>query len=140
MACRAELAAPVRLRPAGFGVTAFAGFAGRLWHRLAKPKLAKRAKAGWPGRTRTCNQTVMSGRISISFVDFAVFSFDFVRVRCALIRSFLVRNWCGRSGGPRSSVRRLPFPGCADSCRFVEVAWSMHLRSEDVISRNLLSI
>ena len=33
-----------------------------------------------PGRTRTCNQTVMSDRISISFVDIAAFSFDFVRV------------------------------------------------------------
>jgi hypothetical protein len=30
---------------------------------LAWPKLAKPAKAGGPGRTRTCNQTVMSGRL-----------------------------------------------------------------------------
>jgi hypothetical protein len=51
--------------------------------------------AGGPGRTRTCNQTVMSGRISISFVDFPAFSFEFDRVRCVLVRSFLVRNWCG---------------------------------------------
>ena len=28
-------------------------------------------------------------------VDFAVFSFGFDRVHCALSRSFLVRNWCG---------------------------------------------
>jgi hypothetical protein len=32
---------------------------------------------GGPGRTRTCNQTVMSERISTSFVDFVAFSFDF---------------------------------------------------------------
>ncbi|WP_271588792.1 hypothetical protein [Bradyrhizobium sp. CCBAU 53415] len=31
----------------------------------------------------------------ISFADFVAFSFDFVRVRCVSIRSFLVRNWCG---------------------------------------------
>jgi hypothetical protein len=51
-----------RLRPLGFGAAAFARFACHLWHRLAEPKLAKRAKAGGPGRTRTCNQTVMSGK------------------------------------------------------------------------------
>jgi hypothetical protein len=69
------LAAPVRLRPAGFGATAFVRFAWNLWHGLAQPKLAKRAKAGGPGRTRTCNQTVMSAGISIGFVDFATLSF-----------------------------------------------------------------
>jgi hypothetical protein len=37
----------------------------------------------------------MSGGISISFVDFAAFSFDSDRVRCVSIRLFLVRNWCG---------------------------------------------
>jgi len=37
----------------------------------------------------------MSGRVSIRFVDFAVFSFEFDRVRCALVGAFLVRNWCG---------------------------------------------
>jgi hypothetical protein len=52
---------------------------------------------GGPGRTRTCNQTVMSGRLSISFVDFAAFLFDFDRVRYVLMRLFLVRNWCGAS-------------------------------------------
>jgi hypothetical protein len=50
---------------------------------------------GGPDRTRTCNQTVMSGRIAISFVDFAAFSFDLDRVRCASFTPFLVRNWCG---------------------------------------------
>ena len=28
---------------------------------------------GGPGRTRTCNQTVMSGRISVTFVDLPAF-------------------------------------------------------------------
>ena len=46
----------VGLRPRGFGAAAFA----TRW--LAEPKLAKPAKAGGPGRTRTCNQTVMSGQ------------------------------------------------------------------------------
>jgi hypothetical protein len=36
----------------------------------------------------------MSGRISIGFIDFAVYSFAFDRIRCVLVRSFLVRNWC----------------------------------------------
>jgi hypothetical protein len=35
----------------------------------------------------------MSGRVSNRFVDFTRFSFDFDCVRCALQRSFLVRNW-----------------------------------------------
>jgi hypothetical protein len=34
----------------------------------------------------------MSGRISIGFIDFAVCSFAFDRIRCVLVRSFLVRN------------------------------------------------
>ena len=48
-----------------------------------------------PRRIRTCNQTFMSVRIKIAFVDFAVFSFGFDRGRYVLMRSFLVRNWCG---------------------------------------------
>ena len=52
---------------------AFARFAWNLRHGLAEPKPAMRAKAGGPGRTRTCNQTVMSGGTSIRFVDFPVF-------------------------------------------------------------------
>lgn len=51
----------------------------------------------WARRTRTCNPTVMSGGISASFVDFAVVSFGFARVRCLLAKSFLVRNWCGHA-------------------------------------------
>jgi len=45
----------------------------------------------------TSNIDRMSGVISISFVDFAAFSFDYDRVRCVLMRLFLVRNWCGVS-------------------------------------------
>ncbi|SFJ35603.1 hypothetical protein SAMN05216525_12324 [Bradyrhizobium sp. Gha] len=87
---------PARLRPLGSGAAAFARFASDVQHRLAWPKLAKRAKAGGPGRTRTCNQTVMSGRLSTSLVDFAAFSLEFDCVRRGLFTSFLVRNWCGR--------------------------------------------
>jgi hypothetical protein len=56
----------------------------------------------------------MSGRISISSVDFAAFLFDFDRVSWVSFTSFLVRNWCGgrivagqikpASGGTRLQV------------------------------------
>jgi hypothetical protein len=49
----------------------------------------------WPDSNRTCNQTVMSGRILISFVDFAAFSFGFDCVCCVSFRLLLVQNWCG---------------------------------------------
>jgi hypothetical protein len=39
----------------------------------------------------------MSGRRSISLVDFSSFSFGFDRVRRVSVRSFLLRNWCGDS-------------------------------------------
>jgi hypothetical protein len=45
--------------------------------------------------TRSCAQAVMSGGISIRFVDFAALSFDFDVVRFILVRAFLVRDWCG---------------------------------------------
>jgi hypothetical protein len=57
--------------------------------------LARFASEGWWARQD--NQTVMSGRVSISLVHFTLFSFDFDRFRCALSRLFLVRNWCGGS-------------------------------------------
>jgi hypothetical protein len=88
VARRAKVACPAEAR-----VPRAPAFA--LWASAWQPSLASRAKAGGPGRTRTCNQTVMSGGISISFVDFAGFSFDFGRVHCLSLRSFLVRNWCG---------------------------------------------
>src|SRR6266478_5381815 len=47
------------------------------------------------GRTRTCNQTVMSGQLKIAFVDFPAFSSECDRVCWRSMRSFLVRNWCG---------------------------------------------
>src|SRR5437588_12844215 len=63
-----------------------------------------KGEAWWAGRTRTCNQTVMSDGISISFVDFVVVSFTFDRVYCASFRSFLVRNWCGSFGGTSNAT------------------------------------
>ncbi len=77
---------------------------------------------GGPGRTRTCNQTVMSGRILVAFVDFAVLRFDFDRVRCASMASFLVRIWCGgavrRSEDERSLLTRRSCRGCAGRVQF----------------------
>lgn len=55
-------------------------------------------------RTRTCNQIVMSDGKSSSFADFAVFSFEFDRVRCALVGAFLVRSWCGFASSAQKSV------------------------------------
>jgi len=46
----------------------------------------------------------MSGGVSIRFVEFPTFLFDFDRVHCASFASFLVRNWCGR---PSFAVRRI---------------------------------
>ena len=53
---------------------------------------------GGPGRTRTCNQTVMSGGISIGLNDFAAVLFDSGRACYVSFRPFLMRNWCGVSG------------------------------------------
>jgi hypothetical protein len=55
------------------------------------------ASSGGPGRTRTCNQTVMSGGIMVGFVDFVVFLVKFDRIRCGSRGLLLVRNWCGSS-------------------------------------------
>ena len=54
-------------------------------------------QCGGPGRTRTCNQTVMSGGITMGFVDVAVFLSQSDRVRCLSVGSFLVRNRCGHA-------------------------------------------
>ena len=94
----------------GQSVFAFTAFKLRrtrfaLWS--AAPRVARRAKRGGPGRTRTCNQTVMSGRKSTGFVDFAVFLFAFDRVRCVSTRLFLVRNWCGPRPQPGTTVADL---------------------------------
>jgi hypothetical protein len=67
------------------------------WASARQPSLASRAKAGGPGRTRTCNQTVMSGGITMGFVDVAVFLSQSDRVRCPSVGSFLVRNRCGHA-------------------------------------------
>jgi len=65
----------------------------QIWSRCPTIKATKRPSR--TGRTRTCNQTVMSGRMSISFVDFSVFLFGFDRVCFGSFRLFLVRNWRG---------------------------------------------
>jgi hypothetical protein len=43
-------------------------------------------------RTRTCNHTVMSGRITAGFVDFLVCSLE---IDCVAFRRGRLRNWCG---------------------------------------------
>ena len=68
----------------------------------------------WPiSGARSCNQTVMSGSISVSFVDSNAFSSQIERVRCVLAGSFLVRNWCGTrtfvAGNYRSHASRMRF-------------------------------
>ena len=81
-----------------FAALGYAGHAPLFDLRVAAPRIdrsRRRAKRGGPGRTRTCNQTVMSGRLSIGFVDFPAVLSDFARVRCGSFASFLVRNWCG---------------------------------------------
>ena len=50
---------------------------------------------GGPGRTRTSNQTVMSGGIKVAAVDFPEHLAEVERVCSVSLRSFLVRNWCG---------------------------------------------
>jgi hypothetical protein len=50
---------------------------------------------GGPGRTRTSNQTVMSGGIKVAAVDFPAHLAEVERVCSVSLRSFLVRNWCG---------------------------------------------
>ncbi len=50
---------------------------------------------GGPGRTRTCNQTVMSGGTKAAAVDFPSLLQESGRVHFVSYGSFLVRNWCG---------------------------------------------
>jgi hypothetical protein len=71
------------------------GFSRALANIGEQERMLQNELCGGPGRTRTCNQTVMSGRISTRFVDFPWFLFDFDRVCFGLFRVFLVRNWCG---------------------------------------------
>jgi hypothetical protein len=49
-----------------------------------------------------CNQTVMSGGKWTGSLTFVRFLFDFDRVRCSSVLSFLVRNWCGQRIGRAS--------------------------------------
>ena len=73
--------------------------------------IPRQLEYGGPGRTRTCNQTVMSGSLTKTIIDLAGFSFLFDRVRCGLVRPFLVRNWCGGMGTPNRRSVHLSTPG-----------------------------
>jgi hypothetical protein len=100
MACRAKARGS---SPSSLSLrSSYAGHAAPFGLSVAAPRVARRAKRGGPGRTRTCNQTIMSDGILIGFADFPAFLFDFDRVRWALLRLYLVRNWCG-PGLPRVS-------------------------------------
>ena len=62
--------------------------------RRAEPDKQHDTSPGGPA-DRTCNQTVMSGRINVGLVDSSAFPCWFDHVRCVLVWTFLVRNWCG---------------------------------------------
>ena len=75
--------------------------------------LSRRAFVQRHRRNGTCKKTVMSGGITISFVDFAVFLFQSDRVRCASVGSFLMRNCSGHARSRRRAgidIRRSPSP------------------------------
>ena len=82
-----------------------------LWCGAPKANFNNRCLLSWAGRTRSCNQPVLSGRITKTIIDLAGFSFLFDRVRCGLVRSFLVRNWCGGMGDPNRRSVHLSTPG-----------------------------
>jgi len=67
--------------------------AGRVGTRPAIPQDIE--NIGGPGRTRTCNQTVMSDKENRTGVDFHAFSCRFDHVHRRLSSSFLGRNWGG---------------------------------------------
>src|SRR5947208_16201773 len=63
----------------------------------------------------------MSGRIKVAFVDFAEFSSGVDRGRYALMRSYLVRNWCGghpHGDGPCDRRRPLGRRSREAACRW----------------------
>jgi hypothetical protein len=73
------------------------------WASARQPSLASRAKAGGPGRTRTCNQTVMSG---LDQQNALVFSGFFTSIICDLLRSFtFMRDPTGTPTGPEEQRR-----------------------------------
>jgi hypothetical protein len=68
-----------------------------------QPSLASRAKAGGPGRTRTCNQTVMS---ALGQQNALVFSGFFTSTICDLLRSFtFMGDPTGTPTGPEEQGR-----------------------------------
>ena len=72
-----------------------------------QPSLASRAKAGGPGRTRTCNQTVMSGSADYSIVDFLQLLAAINCIRSRSDWSFLVRTG---AVAPRCDLLPLALP------------------------------
>ena len=85
--------------------------------RVAVPRVARRAKRGGPGRTRTCNQTVMSGRIHLGFVGFIAF---YQR------SSGFVASWRGRFWCETGAVRERPLYKI--SIQYLKVVQSGHGR------------
>jgi len=72
------------------------------------------------GRTRTGNQTIMSGRLPISFADLLRFRLRSIALLSS-VRSFLVQDWCGCQFAVRTvGVRRraLQFNSRASAVRF----------------------
>jgi hypothetical protein len=79
----------------------------RLWKagRDYRPKISSKLRAagrrGGRTRTRTCNQTVMSGRTKDALVDFLAVSFDLDRFRRV---SFARRFWCETGAVPPEAL------------------------------------
>jgi hypothetical protein len=69
----------------------------------------------------------MSGRISISFVDFTAALFDFDHVPCVSIKSFLVRNGCG----PWPSVETVDGQSVAEDAFVARVLAHRHDSDEE---------
>ena len=102
--------------------SSYAGHASPFGPGVAAPRVARRAKRGGPGRTRTCNQTVMSDRISTGFVEFTAFSLECDLAHCVFMRSFPGAKLV-RSASRLSSVR-LRRPPRARAAGKRQTGWS----------------
>src|SRR5262245_52000855 len=78
-------------RPQSLAITLAPG------RRPRQPDRQPVGKAGGPGRTRTSNQTVMSGGKPRDLGENSVFSMIFIHGRECSRRLFLGRNWCGKA-------------------------------------------
>jgi hypothetical protein len=109
VACRA-VARRLSGRPSPFqSVFAFASLKLRRTPRFALQApsgcatRSPKGEAWWPGRTRTCNQTVMSG---LDQQNALVFSGFFTSIICDLLRSFtFMRDPTGTPTGPEEQRR-----------------------------------